>query len=314
MPEIAEPRVAIGIDLGASKTAVALVSEDGSVLERLTARTGAEHGPNAVLQVVTEQVMALRSAASAGTARADGLGVGITGMVDRASGALVAATGSLPNWRGITIAGHLEKVTGIRPVVMNDVHAMAFAEHVLGSSRGNKDVLYVAVGTGIGGAMTHEGGLNLGSHGWAGDIGHIVIDAAQGAPVCPCGRTGHLEAYASGAALAREYGRRADRPVGSDLRPVVELARASDAIARSVLKDGAVVLGRALGGVVNLLDPEMVVFGGGLADIEADLFWRYVVEALGSEVRGPLTVPCEKASFGNDAAVVGAALAALAED
>jgi len=313
-PQMGGPRLSIGTDLGGSKTASALVTEDGSVLERLSDSTDAERGPDRVLEVVTDQVAALRALASAEGARAGALGVGITGMVDRATGALVAATYSLPNWRAITIADHLEQATGIRPVVINDVHAMAFAEHLLGTGRDHNDVLYVAVGTGIGGAMTRGGSLAFGGHGWAGDIGHIVIDTKENAPVCPCGRTGHLEAYASGPALAREYGRRLQRPANDDLRPVVERARAADAVAKSVLEDGAVILGRAVGGVVNLLDPEMVVFGGGLADIEADLFWHHVVEALNAEVRGPLPVPCKKASFGNDAAVVGAALAALAEE
>jgi N-acylglucosamine-6-phosphate 2-epimerase len=122
MPEMLSRRVAIGTDLGASKTAAALVTEGGSVLERLTASTSAERGPESVLHLVAEQVGALQALARAQGARVDGLGVGITGMVDRASGALVASTESLPNWRG-NIADHLQQVTGMRSVNVSGDHA-----------------------------------------------------------------------------------------------------------------------------------------------------------------------------------------------
>jgi glucokinase len=233
-------------------------------------------------------------------------------MVDTVAGVLTAVTEALPGFAGLALRDGLEERTGLRVTVLNDVHAMAVAEQSLGAGRGADDVLYVAVGTGVGGALTKAGELSPGAHGWAGDIGHMVVDSSRAAAVCPCGRRGHLEALVSGPALAREYRRRCGEPGGDgDLRPVAEKARAGEAEARDVLRWGAEQLGRAIGGVVNLIDPAVVVFGGGLLALEDDLFWRYVTDALRAEVRGPVPPRVTRALFANDAAVVGAGIAAM---
>jgi glucokinase len=188
---------------------------------------------------------------------------------------------------------------------------MAIGEGGFGAGRNVSDVLYLAVGTGIGGAIARDGVVLEGSHGAAGDIGHVVVDIAATAPLCGCGRRGHLEAYVSGPSLARTYRGRVDSAADVDLRTVADRARSGDAMAASVLSQGGALLGRVIGGLTNLLDPELVVFGGGLLAL-GPLFWPFFEDALGAEVRAVNGVPrCEPALLGNEAAVVGAAMLAL---
>ncbi|MCU1495223.1 MAG: putative sugar kinase [Acidimicrobiaceae bacterium] len=308
----ADRRVAIGLDLGGSKIAAGLVAADGVVIEHSVRGTPAAEGPIAVLDALVSAAVNLIDAARLIGAAVEGVGVASAGIVNPGSGRVAAVTDALPGWSEIPVVSRLSASVGIPVVLINDVHAMAIGEGAFGAGRDVSDVLYLAVGTGIGGAIARDGVVLEGSHGAAGDVGHVVVDIAATAPLCGCGRRGHLEAYVSGPSLARTYEERVDSAdVNLDLRTIADRASSGDADAASVLSQGGTLLGRVIGGLTNLLDPDLVVFGGGLLAL-GPLFWPFFEDALGEEVRAPNAVPrCEPALLGNEAALVGAAMLAL---
>ena len=144
--------------------------------------------------------------------------------------------------------------------------------------------------------------------------GHPLADVRSIVTLCECaergGAAGVRVAYASGPALAVRYETVSGIQSNGELRLVAARARDGDELARYVLREGAEFLGRAIGGIVNLLDPELVVFGGGLADLDAELFWCHTIRTLQAEVRAGVPIPCLPARLRNDAAMIGAALVA----
>ena len=313
MPPLAGAgRGIVGIDIGGTKIAAAIVTKGGTFVERRVVPTSAGRGALGVLGTLVGLVDDLRREASAQAVTVLAVGVATAGMVDRSTGVVSRATDAFPDLLGLPLREELERQFGLPVVLLNDVHAMAIGEQSAGSGDSDGHALYVVVGTGVGGALTRAGSLVLGDHGFAGDIGHVVIDSSPTARRCPCGRLGHLEAYVSGPALAREYERRSGcAPLDGDLQPVAARASGGERLARDVLREGAQFLGRAVGGLVNLLDPEIVVFGGGLLGLDGSLFWDRVGECLTAEVRSGSLPRVERARLGNDAAIVGAGLAAF---
>lgn len=304
--------VAVGADLGGSKLAVGLVSAEGRILQHKIVPTRASRGATAVLEELATLLSDLRDEAAERQLDVRGVGIASAGLVERADGVLLAATEALPGFAGLRLKDELGRLLSTRVTVLNDVHAMALGEALFGVGHDADETLYISVGTGVGGALTRGGNLSGGSHGFAGDVGHVVVDISPSARRCPCGRVGHLEGYASGPALASAYELRAGAPsLQGDLRPVVERAHAGDTVAREVLTHGARLLGRAVGGLVNVLDPDLVVFGGGLIALGEDLFWGTVAQCLREEVRGPHAPRVERARLGTNAAIVGAAASAL---
>ena len=290
--------------------AAGVVAGDDEVIESSVVPTNASPGVRSTLERMFGIVRALVARSRQRGVDVLAVGLASAGMIDPVEGRLTTATEALPGWSGVSLREELEHAIGLPAVVVNDVHALALAESRLGVAVGANDVLYVAVGTGIGGALVRSGALVSGAHGYAGDIGHVVVDVSPGAELCPCGRRGHLEAYASGPALAARYSRRGATGSQWDLRAVARQARDGEKLAADVLREGGELLGRVLGGVVNLVDPELIVFGGGLAELEDALFWDFVAVALDAEVRARVRVPCRRTRLGANAAVIGAALAA----
>ncbi len=301
----------VAVDLGGTKTTAALVLP-GPVVRPVvrfatTVATPSRSGPAAVVEAVASLVAGvLADAASAGLAVPRLLGVGTAGVVDRDSGTIVSATDAIPGWAGTPLAALLGEATGLRVRVLNDVHAHAIGEATYGAGARRSPVLLVAAGTGVGGALAVDGQVGAGARGASGHLGHVPAPEADGLP-CPCGGTGHLEALASGPGLAAAYQRTSGRPAPVDARSVVAAAGAGDPTAAEVVALSARALGRAVGGWVNLLDPEVVVVTGGLASA-GDLWWDALRDAAAGEyvdaVRSCRVVP---AALGTDAALVGAA-------
>lgn len=296
--------VAVGIDLGGTKIVGGVVTDDGQVLHTSTQPTPAREGAKAVLHAVTELARALSGWAGAQGLHVVGCGAGIAGTVDPA-GTVTHATDALPGWAGTNVSGALAEALQLPTLVVNDVHALALAEHRLGAAAGAHDALVVAIGTGIGGALIQHGSLVLGRTGTAGAIGHIPAPSRDARP-CPCGRTGHLEAYASGPAIVAQYvskGGQAER-----LEQVAAQARGGDTPALTVIRDAATTLGHALGGVATLLDPDVIVIGGGVAQL-GDLLLEPLERALRTEaLPGPNRTRVAPAVLGPAAGMIGAAI------
>jgi glucokinase len=312
----ANPAVqAVGIDVGGTKTAAALVGGDGTVLALETLPTPADD-MDATLATVVKAARAVM------TPEVIGVGIAAAGLVDRRTGELVFA----PNlaWRQVPLVAYLTAELGVVVVADNDNTAAAWGEYVFGAGRGFEDLLLVGVGTGIGGGIVSGGSLFRGAHGFAAEIGHIVMD--PDGPLCGCGNRGCWEQFASGQAVTRA-GRAAVRDGSATIlvdlsagQPdritgpmVTGAARDGDAVSVAILSEVGRWLGVGIGGLVNILDPEIVVMAGGVAEAgdllldPARAAYRATVEA--AELRAD--VPIVLAALGSHTGVVGAAALVL---
>jgi glucokinase len=306
-------RRAIGIDIGGTKIAGLLVGEDGTVHERIERGTPAED-----VDATLERIHAV-GAELAGNAVA--IGIGAAGMVDFDAGMMRSA----PNlaWREVPIRDLVSERVGLPCLLDNDANAAAWGEFRYGAAREfDQVVLVVTVGTGIGGGIIADGHLFRGAHGFGAEIGHIIVE--PGGPLCGCGNRGCWEQVASGRALDRLGAAAAEKdrtilisrlaagnPVSG--RYVADAARREDAIAVGIFEEVGRRLGEGIAGLVNVLDPEAVVVGGGVAE-EGDLILEPARRAFLEAVEAPQhrpEVPILQASLGNDAGAIGAAALAL---
>lgn len=311
----------VGVDVGGTKLlAVLLDGDDPTAPARAAARRPTPRGATALVEAVVGVVGDVLTQAGASTAPA-AVGLGLPGLVDR--GGVLRMGPNLPDVVDFDVDDSLTGALGVPVRVDNDANCAAWAEHVRGASRGRGHSLLVTLGTGIGAGIVVDGALYRGGHGMAAEPGHMIVD--PGGPRCPCGQRGCWERYASGsglgflareAALAGRAGGLVER-AGGDAEAVrgehvTAAARDGDAGAQAVL--GAFGWWVALGvtNLVNVLDPEVVVLGGGLAP-EADLFLDATRDAFADLVLGHghrPAVPIVAAAAGEEAGALGAALLA----
>ena len=305
-------RRAIGIDIGGTKVSAAFVDEGGKMTDFLERATDAS--------AVTKSAIALvRELHDKG--EADAIGVAFAGWVEHPS-RLIALAPNLPNAER-DLGRRLTKAAELEVLLENDVNAAVWAESIIGAGVGAPNVVMLAVGTGLGGGIVIEGDLYRGSRGFAGEFGHMTV-VAQGGPECACGRTGCLESVASGTALGRLARERiGDYPdsaildlAGADPGKITgevvgEAAAAQDLFALTLFEEVGTYLGIGIASVARAFDPEVVIVGGGVADVgeillgpaRAELERRFEGQA-----PPPKVVP---ASLGNNAGMIGAALLAL---
>ena len=302
--------VALGIDIGGTKIAAAIVRPDGSMSLPYRVPTPAALGPVAIMQAAIAAGRQVLGGAQEEGSEVVGIGVGSAGHVDYTHGTITYAAGTLPGWAGTRLGREVERALGLPVVVDNDVNAMAAGESRFGAGRFFSHALYITVGTGVGGAIVHGGEIWRGASWTAGEIGHLLVDW-DGARRCSCGRTGHLEAYAAGPAIARRYCSLATLEAPVDLRAIAERARAGDTLARDAIAEGARILGLALGGLLSTLDPQALIVGGGGAELD-DLWWQPLEAAIrGGPMPGPARIALRRAELGVDAVLVGAGWLAL---
>jgi glucokinase len=297
---------ALAIDIGGTKIAAALVNRQGAVIHRHTLPTRADLGAPAILQTTRDAGREMLNTASRYALQVNAVGIGTGGQVDVERGRIAYASDTLPGWSGLPLAGEVESAFKLPTFVDNDVNAVALGEHHFGAGRGAQTALYVAIGTGVGGALVQGGEIWRGATWSAGEICHLVIDY-DGTRRCSCGATGHLEAYTSGPAMTQRYRELSGTREQIDLRSVAVYARQGDSHALRAIAEGAQILGTALGGVLNIFDPEVLVIGGGVPEM-GDLWWRHFETALRSNpMPGPAKIDLRPAQLGTDAALAGAA-------
>jgi predicted NBD/HSP70 family sugar kinase len=254
----------LGIDLGGSKLLACAIDSAGQLHFQTRRPTGRALPPAAALDAI-ESVAAL-ARAEAGPLAA--VGVGFPGLVDHGRG-VARSSVMLDGWTDVPLASLAEARLHLPCVIENDVNTAALWEQHCRTPRPS-DMLFVSVGTGIGGALLLAGRLHRGSSGLAGEIGHVSFDPSG--PPCPCGRRGCVNRYASGPAIEAAAGL---APGSLAAGPLAK----GDAIARAVAA-GAAALGAALGDALNLLDVPLVVLGGGVAELG-----RHYLDAVASHAR-----------------------------
>lgn len=294
-------RYTVGVDVGGTKVAAALVDDGGSIVRRSRAETESSDYPGMVAGIVAA-VTDVRAGVDV-----SGVGLAIAGNV-AADGSSVLFSPHLP-LAAEPLAADLKAALGLRVLVDNDANAAAWAEHQCGAGRGTGEMLFVAMGTGLGAGLVLRNDLYRGYQGFAGEAGHltVVIDGRA----CPCGSRGCWERYASGTALVAHYVERGgDADVGGP--GITSAAAKGNELAIAALSDVGEWLGRGLASLVAILDPELVVIGGGVsesADLLLDPARRQMAASMTGADRRPLP-PVVAAELGNEAGVVGAAMLA----
>ncbi len=285
-----------GIDLGGTKIESVVVDGDGAVVGQARHPTPHDGGPPAVITALAGGLREAAKAAGVETAELTGVGVGSPGEIDDGT---VAHARNLPDWDGTyPLASALSEQVGAPVTVANDVGAAVDAEAKLGAGKDYGSFLGVWWGTGVGGAVVFGGERWLG-RGAAGEIGHTVVK--MGGARCECGRRGCLEAYAGRGAMERKARKAVAGGTKSDLFDLMEKhgrqrltsgiwARAldrNDKLAEKLIHRAVVALGAGIGSVVNLLDVEAVVIGGGLGT----RFGQPYVEKIEQQMMKHLFVP-----------------------
>lgn len=294
-------RTAIGVDIGGTNLTAALIREDARILN-----IGREDTPangEEALDLLLEMVADVLSTTKAHASPPVGIGLSFGGPVDYPSQTIVRSH-HVDGWQpGLKLGGRFKECFHLPTVIDNDANCGGLGEATFGAAKGYASVLYVNLGTGIGGAVMLHGRLHHGAHSTAGEIGHSVV--LPGGPLCTCGKRGCLEALSSGSAIGRE-GRAAGlgEVTGKD---VGQRAQNGDPTARHVVEQAAAWLGIALGNASNLIDPDIIVLGGGVSNL-GEIFLEPVRRSYQATTMPAATgTPIVQACFGYDAGVVGAA-------
>jgi glucokinase len=297
------------MDLSGPKVRAALINNEGEILERREAAI--------TPQEMIEQVAEL--ARSLGSSEVSALGIAIPGLVNRQTDRVVVSR-DLPSSVRDDLHSELTRATGMRVEIENDANAAAYGEYKAGAGRGSRDIFYMMISNGIGGAIILDGKLWTGASGYAGEVGHITIDT-EGLE-CVCGNTGCLETVASAPSIVRRARERLNRDSTSSLSrlalnqeftaaDVAHQANEGDDFALMMIERTGKYIGTGVASVINLLNIERIVLGGGVMDAG-----QLILNPIIQEARRRAFQPCFEAteivaaSLGDDAAPIGAALLA----
>ena len=295
----------IGIDLGGTKIEGVLLDHKLRVLARERLPTEQEHGYEHILGQIATVVGLLREAAA--TPVATVIGVGAPGSISSRTGLLKNSNTACLNGRKLDL--DLEQRLGARVRLENDANCFALAEALAGAGRGAEVVFGVILGTGVGGGIVIDGHLRTGPNRIAGDWGHHSIDPAG--PSCYCGQRGCVEALLAGPALEAAYRCSAGSAASVRVPEIARRAGAGDAAAQAVIERWLGGFGRALANLIDILDPDVVVLGGGLSNLSV-IYPRGVAEVAAAVFNDELRTPIVRNQLGDSAGVIGAALLARA--
>jgi glucokinase len=314
------PPFYVGLDVGGSAMKAGAVDDSGRPLSAVSLPTEAQRGPAAGLARMAEAIRAAAASAALGMEDVAAVGVATPGLMDIPGGVLLDAP-NLGAWRDVPVRRHIAEVFRVPTAFQNDANAAALGEHWAGAGGGCRSLVLFTLGTGIGGGIVLDDRVVEGAHSHAGELGHVRVELTDPRP-CGCGRLGCLEAYASATAvvkrareaLAADGGRSALHAAARGelaSRDVFDAAAAGDELAAKVVEDTAFYLAVGAVNVMHVLNPEVVVFGGGMAAAGEGFLERVRghVRRLAFPVPAERTAVCY-ARLGNDAGFIGAAACA----
>ena len=311
---------AVGVDLGGTKIAAALVNEQGRILKSARLSTNVEGGASAVVVQITELVSQLAGTAGSSVV---GIGMGVAGQIEAGSGVVRFA----PNldWHDVPLKSQLSAACNLPVVITNDVRAITWGEWLYGAGKGCDDMICAFVGTGIGGGIVIKGKVLNGCSNSAGEIGHITID--MHGSKCTCGNRGCMETLAGGWGIARQARRAvaADPKAGVKLlklahgkaeeitaKMVADAYRKGDVLAQKIVAQAGEALVAGMVSLVNAFNPCRLVLGGGIIDGLPELVER-VEQGVGENALDAATgsLKVVTAELDKDAGVIGAAALAM---
>lgn len=306
-----------GIDVGGTNIKILLVGATGRVLARESIETCPAAGADAALARAADVVVSLAGAREVAAA-----GVGCAGLIDARRGRLLDSP-NLKAWENIPLRRFARRHLGVHTIVDNDATCAAWGEFTRGANRRLRDMIFITLGTGVGGGIVSGGELVRGAGNFGGELGHMAV--SPDGPRCHCGARGCLEAYVGSYGLLRRarelleerrsrwLSRQLDAGERLTPRLITEAARKGDRVGRRVVREMGEALGVAVASLVNLVNPAAVVVGGGVA-ASFDLIGPHVERVVRRRAFGPAAdmVRIEASTLGNDATAIGAA--ALARD
>jgi glucokinase len=256
--DVVQRDLVIGVDVGGTTIKAALFDSDGLEYFRSDWPTPRQLGTDAVITTIIDVIAELRAQVPE-AAQVRAVGLVVPGLVDAEQGIAVYAANL--GWRQLPLRQIVAEAVGLPVILDHDVRAAGLAELELGAGRGLQEIIFVALGTGVAAAVITRGQVAAGATGRAGELGHLPV-FPEG-EWCACGQRGCTETYASAAALSRRY---AAASGISDVRAedVISRAAAGDPIAEKIFNDAVTALGRALVNYVLLMDPELILIGGGM--------------------------------------------------
>ena len=262
------------VDMGASHMSIAVADFTARILREFEVPLDIKNGPKVCLAEAHQQLLKLLESLGLSIENISAVGVGVPGPVITEAG-MVVAPPIMPGWDRYPIRATLEKKWGCPVTLNNDAELGALGEWAYGAGRGEKNIAYIKVGSGIGAGLILNQQIYGGTRGAAGEIGHLTID--ENGPLCNCGNHGCLEAFASGHAIAQQgelLVQSGKRTLLSDLgtekitaHEVAEAARRGDLHAQEILRRSGTFIGIAIAGLINLFNPSIVIIGGGVAQV-----------------------------------------------
>ncbi|MBT9177238.1 MAG: Glucokinase [Firmicutes bacterium] len=311
----------LGLDVGGTKIAAAVVNKQGTTLSSLRTLTHESEGADAVLRRIFALLDDVLAHAQLTSSQISGLGVGVPGAVDEATGSIHTMV-NLTGWSGFPLRQRLVARYHVPVFLGNDANAAALGEYMFGNGAGTRHLLYITASTGIGGGIVVDGNLLVGASGAAGEVGHMILEP-HGQP-CNCGNRGCWETISSGTAIAKSAAQKIRGGEESSIllftdieniqaEHVFQARNMGDSLATEVTDRAFYFLGLGITNLVNALNPERVVIGGGVAQIGEPLFTT-VENMVRQSAYGPAKcVRILPALLGAETGVIGAAALAMGQ-
>jgi len=310
---------AVGVDVGGTRIAVGLVERKGRIVKD-TKRLTPKSGPFAVVDEIIECIEEVMAGVQ--PSEVAGIGIGLPAQVDFLRQSVEFCT-NLP-LAGVDVRALVMSRLRHEVTIDNDGNLAAFGEFRYGAAKGSRDFMMITLGTGVGGGIFVNGEPYRGSRGLGAEFGHMVIQ--MDGPPCPCGGNGHIESYLGRPAIAAEGTKAAEEFRGKAIldaaggnidavtaEAVIQAAHTGDEVATKILMDAGVILGRALVGLVNSLNPQMIVVGGGIGESCSFMVDRAADIIAEEALAGRRDVRVIQAELGNDAGLLGATALAFDE-
>lgn len=320
------PAFMLGIDLGGTKILAAVVDHEGRIIGSAKRKTHPERGVDEVIDRIAKTARDAVAEAHLEMSQIWAVGIGAPGVADYSAGVIEFAP-NLENWVNVALGPCLHNLLDVPVFVENDVNAGTYGETAVGAARGYRSVLGIFPGTGIGGGIIIDGRLLRGAHNAGAEVGHMVV--MIDGPLCGCGRRGCIEALASRTAIERDIIGEIRAGGSSVISELVDLDATGqitsgvlktaldrhDALVSNILERAAYHLGIFTASLVNALDPECIVYGGGLIEacgdfllpIISDTMYRFLIRPV-----EPEKLPVLPAALGDNAVLLGAAMLARA--
>ncbi|HNB09186.1 MAG TPA: ROK family protein [bacterium] len=306
-------RYAVGLDLGGTNLKYGIVSDRGEVIYQNVIPVFADHGRDHVLQTMVDAAYECVMFGRKESFEVEGIGVGCPGTIDSDRGISLGPTPHLPDWENAPIAEYISQKMNLPVFADNDANFMAFGEAMLGAGKQYKLVVGITLGTGVGGGIIINGNIFHGSSYNGAELGHTIVEA-HGRP-CGCGNQGCLEQYAGGKYIVKEALSaiaRGDKSVLSSVenitpKTIFDFAQKNDPLCLNIVEQMVFYLGAGLSSIVHVLNPDIIIIGGGLSEA-GDAFVSRIHNEVIKRVMKPIKPKLQivRAKLGNTAGLLGA--------